>query len=81
MFFELARPNVQIRIGGGSEFLLKCLRILLVFLIKISFLPYRGTDLIKILKWPPHDTEQIDPVLDHFGAATLAIPENFRFQT
>ena len=81
-FLELARHNpAPDRIGGwGSQFLLKCLRIQWGFLFKISFLPYRGTDLIKIIKWLP-DIRHLDPVLDHFGTDTVAIHVNSGFRT
>ena len=81
MFLELARPKSWIWSGGGVQFLLKCLRIQLVFLFKIPLVPYRHTKSLKIIKWLPSDTEHFDPVLDHFGAATVAIPGIFGFQT
>ena len=74
MFLELARPKSWIWAGGGSQFLLKCLRIQLGFLFKIPLVPYRHTKSLKILKCS-RTHRHLDPVLDHFGAATVAIPE------
>ena len=55
MFLELARPKSDwIGLGsGGVPVSFKMFKNPMVFLFKISFLPYRGTDLIKIIKWLP----------------------------
>ena len=64
MFLELARLKsdwIGLGSGGGGQFLLNCLRIQWCFLFKISFLPYRGSDLIKIIKWLPDGHHTFGP--------------------
>ena len=51
------------------------------FFIQDSISALKTHKIFKNIKVGSDDTEQIDPVLDHFGAATVAIPGIFGFQT
>ena len=82
MFFELARPNVQIGIGGGGvPVSFKMFKNPIGFFNQ-DFIPALTTHkCLKNIKVASGQDRHLDSVLDHFGAVTVAIPEIFWFRS
>jgi len=83
MFFELARPNVQIGIGGGVPVSFKMFKNPIGFFNQ-DFIPALWTHkCLKNIKVAPdrRTDRHFEPVLDHFGTATVAIHINFGFRS
>ena len=62
--------------GRGVPVSFKMFKNSIVFFIQDSISAFKTHKIFKNIKCTQTDTAQIDPVLDHFGAATVAIHEN-----
>ena len=83
MFLELARPKSWIW-SGGVPVSFKMFKNSMGFFIQDSISALQIHKIFKVVKCGQTDGRtdgHLDPVLDHFGAATVAIPGNFGFRT